>query len=152
IAINQAVTIPAGNPPTYGSATVTAHAVWGGVVGNIAPGAINAVVGSALYLKNLDSFTGGQDAQTTHVVTARDRAHARAEAGQQVKQKQAHTPASGLLTRPCQETEQQTDAQVTVRLTCQYGTYSTPKGVTVLSVEVQGESVVLEVKVAVLPG
>lgn len=146
IATDTAVTIPAETPPVNGSATVAAHAVGSGVAGNIAVGAINAVVGSSLYVKNLSSFTGGQDASTTHYVTASDSVHTLAEARQRAQQRQAQTPPLGLLIRPCHETDQPQGMSVTVVLSCQYGTYTAPTGVTVLRVEVREKSVVLLVK------
>jgi hypothetical protein len=72
IATDETVTIPAGNPPTYGQATVSAHAASTGAQGNITPGDINATVTIAVIAKNTAAFTGGQDERTFPIVTHRD--------------------------------------------------------------------------------
>jgi Baseplate J-like protein len=70
---DQAAFIPAGNPPSYGEATVPAHAVNVGEGGNIQAGEINGpCCGSAILVRNTQNFTGGQDAKTYPMVTQSD--------------------------------------------------------------------------------
>jgi hypothetical protein len=73
VATDATVTIPAatpGNPPQFGKATVTAHAVQAGAGGNIRAGDI-AVTGSALQVSN-SQFQGGMDARDFTYVTKAD--------------------------------------------------------------------------------
>ncbi len=65
--------IPPGNPPTYGQATVSAHAMNPGTRGNIPPGDINqACCANAVLAKNTTPFHGGQDERNFQVVTKQD--------------------------------------------------------------------------------
>lgn len=151
IATDSPVAIPPENPPLNGIATVAAHAVQPGSAGNIPAVAVNAVVGSSLYLKNLAAFAGGQDARTLHYVTSADRAAALAMARVQVSREQARAKRPGLLQESCAETDRQAAAAITVQLACQYVRYSTPRGVQVLAVRLYGRTVVLQVRTLVLP-
>lgn len=149
IATDQSVTVPASDGESFGKALVAAHAVVAGMRGNIAAHSLNTTEGTSLYLKNLAAFTGGQDARTIPVVQESDREAAITEAKAQVE---AEKPTSGVLARPCRETMQQENEQVTARLACQYVTYTVPAQVQVLSVlQVQGSSIVLRIKEAILP-
>lgn len=71
-----AAVIPAAKattPPTYGAATVAAHAEVAGAAGNIAAYAIDqACCAAGVLAKNLFAFAGGQDARTFRVVTQTD--------------------------------------------------------------------------------
>lgn len=63
---NVAASIPAANPPSFGTVTVPAHAVNVGTSGNIPALAINATCcasGNYILVKNLSAFSGGQDPQ-----------------------------------------------------------------------------------------
>lgn len=68
IITDKAVDIPAANPPSFGVATVSAHAVPAGAGGNIAPLTVNVRDccggGGTISAKNLTAFSGGQDAYT----------------------------------------------------------------------------------------
>ncbi len=65
--------IPPGNPPTYGQATVPAHAMNPGTRGNIPPGDINqACCANAVLAKNTTPFHGGQDERSFQTVTKQD--------------------------------------------------------------------------------
>ncbi len=70
---SQDATIPAGNPPRYGQATVAAHSIQSGSSGNIAAFDINEPCCFASVLaKNTYPFTGGQDERTYPTVTQND--------------------------------------------------------------------------------
>jgi hypothetical protein len=59
------VDVPAGNPPTYGTITVNAHATTAGANGNMAAGAINGtccVAGGFITVAS-SAFTGGQNGE-----------------------------------------------------------------------------------------
>ncbi len=65
--------IPPGNPPTYGQATVSAHAIHPGTRGNIPAGDINqACCANAVLAKNTTPFHGGQDERNFPTVTKQD--------------------------------------------------------------------------------
>ena len=64
VATDQAVTVPAGNPPFYGQATVPAHALTDGARGNIAAYSVNtACCFASGRAENTVGFIGGQDAR-----------------------------------------------------------------------------------------
>jgi hypothetical protein len=68
VATDQAVIIPPGTPPTYGQASVTAHAL---VPGNIAAGEINTTIALAVFVKN-NAFTGGENQRDYPAVAQSD--------------------------------------------------------------------------------
>ncbi len=64
VATDQAVTVPAGNPPFYGQSTVSAHALTEGASGNIAAYAVNtACCFASGRAENTVGFIGGADAR-----------------------------------------------------------------------------------------
>lgn len=145
ISTDQAVTIPAANPPSEGMATVTAHAVSPGAVGNIAAGAVNQTESGYILIKNLTGFSGGQDAVTTKVVTPDDVATALAAArGQLVNQR-----PTTMLARPCDETQNQQQTTLMVSWSCVYAMYTAPTSAQILSAFVEGDQVILEIKTLV---
>lgn len=148
VATNQAMVIPAANPPAFGVATVPAHTVEAGSQSNVAAGAIYQDDSSSLIIRNLVSFTGGKDASTVHVVQGSDRDAAIAEVKARVE---AERPTSELLARPCTETVRQTETQVTVQLDCQYVLYHVLSGARVLSVHVEGNTVIVRLQTVVWP-
>lgn len=149
-ATDYAITIPGENtadsPPSNGIATVTAHAVDAGSQGNVQAGAINAVYGSSLFIKNLAAFTNGRDAYTETYATNQDKQNALDAARQELTMKKW----IGLQAQPCTETIKQTETNVSVSWQCQYASYrllSDVQASQVASVRVQGDKVILVVKV-----
>ena len=77
IATDQDAFIPAANPPTWGIATVSAHAASAGSNGNIAAYDINQqCCATAIKAVNTASFSGGQDERNFPFVTKTDVANA----------------------------------------------------------------------------
>jgi Baseplate J-like protein len=73
IITDQDALIPAGNPPSYGQVTISAHAVQAGKTGNIPAYDINSACCLASVLaKNPENFTGGQDARDFQTVAKTD--------------------------------------------------------------------------------
>ncbi len=73
IITDQAAVIPAGNPPSYGQVSVSAHAVFVGPQGNIPAYAINtACCATSVVAKNTGAFSGGAAAREYLVVTRTD--------------------------------------------------------------------------------
>jgi hypothetical protein len=136
IATDQAVIIPAGNPPAYGLATTKAHVVAAGSAGNISARSINEVYGTSLYLKNLASFSGGADASTVHYATETDKQTALSSARNQLNMRQYPAMNDGC-------TAQMRDLSLAV--SCQFVRYRPPAGLHVLSVQRIGDTVKLEV-------
>jgi hypothetical protein len=99
VATDQTVMIPSGNPPNYGIATVSAHAVMAGKQGNIPADAIDQIYGSAMSLKNLIPFTGGLDASTKPFVTADDQEQALKDCQATIDRKTAFRAAHEALYR-----------------------------------------------------
>ena len=71
VATDEVVTIPPGNPPLFGQATISAHAISPGNQGNIASGDINTTIATAVFVKN-SQFTGGQNERNFTYVTKAD--------------------------------------------------------------------------------
>jgi hypothetical protein len=70
---DQGALIPAGNPPSYGQVSVSAHAVLAGVQGNIPAYDINtACCATSVVAKNTEAFTGAQSARNVLIVTRTD--------------------------------------------------------------------------------
>lgn len=148
IATDQAVTIPAGSAPNYGIATVPAHAVATGSAGNIQAYDINAVYGTDLTIKNLTAFHGGNDAFTVTFATADDTHTALTKAQYALSAQEKQHKA--LLARPCQEKTEQKPLALAVTWTCQFVTYTAPPGVQVVSAQVKGKVVLLQVQVKIV--
>lgn len=73
VAIDQAVTIPAANPPQFGVATVTARTIAVGAAGNINALDINtSCCLPSVAVKNTAPFTGGIDARDYQAVAQTD--------------------------------------------------------------------------------
>lgn len=117
VATDQAVFVPAGNANGYGVAYVSAHALVNGSPGNIPALAIDTVIGSSVYVRNVAAFQGGKDTYSLRFATAQDR-------------QQAVTTARHLLAAettglhyPCAETM---SSAVIITWRCQFLTYHIP--------------------------
>jgi hypothetical protein len=145
VVTDQAAYVPPGSATSLGYATVSAHAASSGKSGNISTLDINAVEGTALFIRNLAAFSGGADSYSVPFVTDQDRETALSQARAILLPQ----TLSGLLDSPCKETI--TGSQTLhVRWTCQYVTYQAPQG-KVLSVKVQGQQIILEIELVVRP-
>src|SRR6266567_7481375 len=117
VATDYATYVPAGNANGYGYATVRAHALVHGKGGNFARLAINQVIGSSVYIRNLSSFSGGHDSYSVKYVTAQDKQTALTKA------RSALTVISAGLHYPCLES---TSGAISVTWHCQMLTYHIP--------------------------
>lgn len=140
---DQAVTIPAADPPAFGVASVPAHAVVTGSAGNIAAYSVRQSDGTSLTIKNLAAFTGGKDAATRQIVTTDDVNNAIAEAREKVEGK----PVIGLMVEPCSEKVNKSEESVSVMRECQTYTYTLPKHLKIVSMRIIAHTVVVEYKV-----
>jgi hypothetical protein len=133
---DTAVLVPAGSAAGYGMATVLAHAVTSGI--NIAPLAINQVVGTFLYVRNLSPFTGGRKAYSVSFTTPQDRLRAIVQARHLL----FPSTLQGLLFIPCTET---IAGNVTLTWRCQFVTYHVPSFMKVTGVRIQGKHLLVDV-------
>lgn len=136
VVTDATVYVPAGSADGYGQAAVSAHALTSGHAGNLAPLAINAVIGSSVYVRNLSAFQGGRDAYAVKYVTDQDRHKAIAQA------RHLLTGTVTGLHYPCVEA---VTGSVTLTWRCQFVTYSLPSSMHVVSVQLQGKEVVVTV-------
>jgi hypothetical protein len=142
VATDEGVVVPAGNPPAYGIATVSVHAVMPGSKGNIAALDINQVYGTSLYIRNLQPFSSGADSYTVRFITAQDRQNALSQARMTLLRQ----TFSGLLYYPCLEQVTGTTS-LHIVWTCQFVTYTAPSlpHVRVLQVQVIGRTVLVTI-------
>jgi hypothetical protein len=138
VATDSPVFVPAGSAGGYGYATVAAHAFISGKKGNISAYAINEVIGTSIYIRNLQAFRGGRDAYSVKFVTAQDRQTA-IEKGRSVL---LNRTIKGLLDSPCKEI---IAGNLSVTWTCQFVTYSVPSYMKVTGARISGKSVLVDV-------
>ncbi len=135
VTTDESVIVPAANPPTYGMATVSAHAVISGERGNIPANQIASIEDASIYIRNLIAFSGGRDASRIVYTTMQDRQKAletaRARASRLVSQ--------SMLDEPCRESVRKN----WLTWACQYVTYTPPTFFRVVGVEVRGKQVVV---------
>jgi Baseplate J-like protein len=136
IVTDAVVFLPAGNANGYGYATVSAHATLAGTSGNIPAYAIDQVLGSSVYVRNLAAFTGGRDAYSVTFVTPHDTQRAVNTAHHLLA-----AEASGLH-YPCLETIR---GAVIVTWRCQFLTYHLPTYMHVTGVRIQGKNLLVAV-------
>ena len=139
IITDQDAIIPAANPPLFGQATVSAHAIRSGSTGNIAAYDINEVCCTTSVLaKNTQPFIGGQDERNFQTVATADITRAAtplkttvaqsmqgALHGQVTPQEQLQLlPCTPIVTSDHQEGEEAATVTVTASETCSAAAYS----------------------------
>ena len=138
VATDRAVYVPAGSADGYGKTIVPAHALVSGNAGNLPSLAVNTVIGSSVYIRNLSAFTGGQDAYSVKYVTEQNRQTAAA---------QAHNLLQGVvigLHYPCLESIT-TGTNLRAVWVCQFVTYRIPGFFHVTGVRLVGKNFLLDV-------
>ena len=139
VATDASVYVPPGNANDYGYATVSAHAVLSGKSGNIEHLAINQVIGSSVYIRNLSAFHGGKDAYSVKVVTAQDK-HAALLRAQGI----LLSKVSGLHYQ-CAESQHADAHNISVAWRCQFITYHIPAFYHVTAVRLSGKNLLIDV-------
>jgi hypothetical protein len=135
VATDTAVYVPGGSANGYGWAQVPAHALNAGKAGNLSSYAIDSVVGSSVYVRNLSAFSGGRDSYSVKYATTQDKQLALTKAREYLA---SITPG---LHDPCAET-------TSVKLMtweCQYVTYELPDYMHVLHVKIVGKNLIITV-------
>src|SRR5260221_2794019 len=133
---DRAVFVPAGSANGYGVATVPAHVLVSGKSGNIPAYAINQVVGSSVYIRNLAAIRGGKDAYSIKFVTVQDKQAALTSARQHL------SAVSTGLHYPCLET---IHGSFVVTWRCQMLTYHIAAFYHVTCVRLAGRSLLVDV-------
>jgi len=90
VSTDETVILPAGNPPRYGEATITAHTITPGAAGNIQAGDINTTVSNGVLVRNTSAFHGGRDARDYQAVAQSDLDTLTAQLQQQLTQAIPH--------------------------------------------------------------
>lgn len=133
----RAVFVPAGSANGFGVATVAAQAVVKGKAGNLPALAVNQVIGTSTYIRNLTAFAGGQDAYAVPVQLPQDR---------QIAVERARATLFAQLRGlhyPCREVVNNQPAVVKLTLTCQFVTYQVPVFLHVTSVRFFGKQLLV---------
>jgi hypothetical protein len=143
VSTNYAVYVPPATPDSFGIARVAAHLLVAGT--NLSTMAINEVIGSSLFIRNLSPFTGGHPAYSVKFVTAQDK-------------QSALTTARNILAMqingyhyPCQEFYLQTASVNAVTWRCRFVTYKVPSYMHVTQAKLLGRSFLVEVWFIPLP-
>ena len=138
VATDAVVYVPGADAASDGMATTSAHVVEAGV--NLPAFAIDAVIGTSLFIRNPGAFTGGHSAYSVKFATQQDKERAIDQARVLVA-----SQVMGLH-YPCRET-------VTTTLTwhCQMVTYSVPSFMHITSVQLEGNDVLVTVWFIVHP-
>jgi hypothetical protein len=140
VATDTAIYVPPGNANGYGWAQVSAHAGIPGKNGNIPALAINSVIGSSVYVRNLSAFSGGRDAYSIKVVTDQDKQTA------EITARNILAAQSVGLHYPCQETKDTSIYTIMyIFWRCQYVTFSLPSYMHVSSVRIIGKNLLIQV-------
>lgn len=145
VATDTAVFVPAGSANGFGVATVQAHALISGKIGNISPYTIDRVIGTDIYIRNLTSFQGGKDLYTISLQLPRDRRTALEKA------RQALIRQSAGLHYPCKENHTASERKMVVSWQCQFVTYHIPAFYHVTRAVVAGKNLLLDVWFVVRP-
>jgi len=139
----EPVFIPAGSASGYGVATVAAKSLTAGKSGDIPTLAINAVYGTALYIRNLSPFTGGTNTHSVTVQLPKDRLVALNTAQELVAVQKARIQA--FLARPCKVTILTSKALIRLSWECQYATYKVPSFMHVKAATLSGQNFLVDV-------
>ena len=139
----EPVFIPPGSASGYGLATVPARAVQAGKSGNIQTLSINAVYGTALYVRNLSPFRGGSDAYSIAIQLPKDREKATNTARALVASQKAQVQA--FLAKPCKESTHILQTLIRLSWGCQFATYKVPSYMRVTAAHLSGKSFLVDV-------
>jgi hypothetical protein len=140
----ESVFIPAGSVSGYGVATVRARTIQTGKSSNIQTLAVNAVYGTALYVRNLVPFSGGNNAYSVIVQLPKDRQTAINLARAFVASQKAQVPAT--LASPCKENLLGASNKMVVSWGCQFAVYHVPSYMRVLGAKLAGKDFLVTVE------
>lgn len=137
IITDSAVFLPSGDASGYGYAAVSAHALLSGNQGNIPALAINQVIGSSVYVRNLKTFYGGRVGYSVKIVTEEDRQLA------VYKTRNALAMLSAGLHYPCYHVLNIGKETVSESWRCQFVTYHIADFYHVTGIKLVGKNLIL---------
>jgi hypothetical protein len=137
VVTDRPVYVPGATANGFGIVTVAAHMVISGT--NLPTLAVNEVVGSSLFIRNLSPFTGGRPAYSVQFVTEQDKSAAMAKARNNLASR-----VIGLH-YPCSENQFRDVSKMVVTWRCQFLTYHVPPNMHVTNVQIQGKNLLLNV-------
>lgn len=120
--------------------TVPAHLLTSGI--NLSTLAIDQVVGTSLYVRNLFPFTGGRPTYTVKFTTPQDKELA------VVKSRKVLSASVTGFHYPCAE---QVSGAITVTWRCQFVTYHLPSSMRVLEARLIGSNFLIDVTFVLSP-
>jgi hypothetical protein len=132
---DRAAYVPPGSADGYGVSTVAARVLAAGI--NLATLSINQTVGTSLYVRNLQPFTGGRPAYSMKVVTAQDRQRAIQ------KTRSVLARVSIGLHYPCNDALTIGKQTVNESWRCQFVTYRLPEFYHVTGIKLVGKNLIL---------
>ncbi len=144
VATDRPTYIPPGSADGFGRSTVPAHLLTSGI--NMAALSINQTLGTSLYVRNLQPFTGGRQAYSVKVVTEEDRQLA------VYKTKNLLAMLSAGLHYPCNDVLNISQETVSETWHCQFVTYHITEFYHVTGVSIQGKNLIVAVWFIVRPG
>jgi hypothetical protein len=135
IVTDSSVFVPSGNANSYGYAMTAAHLSIAGM--NLPTLAINQVLGTSLYVRNLQPFTGGRPAYSVKVVTEEDRQLA------VYKTRNVLAMLSAGLHYPCYDVLNIGKEIVSESWQCQFVTFNIPRFYHVTGIKLVGKNLIL---------
>jgi hypothetical protein len=139
-ATELALFVPAGNANGYGRATTPAHLLTTGI--NLSTLSIDEVIGTSLYIRNLDPFTGGRPAYSVKVITPQDKQAAFTTAHTLLAPQAARIRA--ILAKPCSESVLW-GTSVQLSWTCQFVAYPSMPGMQITAIRLRGKNLLVDV-------
>ncbi|HLX57513.1 MAG TPA: hypothetical protein VKR83_10840 [Ktedonobacteraceae bacterium] len=137
VATDRAVYVPGATADGDGYATVAAHVVIAGV--NLPAFAVDTVIGTSLFIRNPEPFTGGQPAYSVQYVTEQDRQAATLQARRQLAGE-----VIGLH-YPCREDRVASVHTMVVTWRCQFLTFRLPSYMHVSGARFVGKNLMVSV-------
>jgi hypothetical protein len=136
VVTDRATYVPPGSADGYGVSTVPAHLLTAGI--NLATLSINQTIGTSLYVRNLQPFTGGRPAYSVKVITEEDRQLA------VFKTRNKLTTVSAGLHYPCINVLNIGKETVSETWRCQFVTYHIADFYHVTGIRISGKNLILD--------
>jgi hypothetical protein len=132
---DRATYVPPGSADGYGVSTVPAHVLTAGI--NLATLSVNQTIGTSLYVRNLQPFTGGHPAYSVKVVTEEDRQLA------VFKTRNVLAMLSAGLHYPCNDVLNIDKETISETWRCQFVTYHIADFYHVTGIRIIGKNLIL---------
>jgi hypothetical protein len=138
---DRAIYVPPATANGFGMSTVSAHLLASG--SNMPTLAINEVVGSSLFIRNLTPFTGGKDGYSVSYATVQDKQIALMEANKQpaLVAVGSHYPCLTSGKRVVSVSKE----ALSVTWRCQFATYRVPSYMRVTEAKLVGKNFLIDV-------